>query len=420
MTTLGYTEVRKLTLDPSTHPRSRHFLTAASGLVRLGRRHYVIADDEQHLGVFDPASPGPVQLVRLFDGDLPESAKKRKKKKADLESLVHLPPLPRCPGGALLTLGSGSRPNRRRGALLGLDAVGALLGQVKVIDLAPLYEPLGRRFDEVNIEGALILDDDLMLLQRGNKGGPNATVRYAWRAFEPWLLGDVDAAPEPRAVREYDLGAVDGIAFGFTDCAALPEAAAGSSARSPRTPTTPTTTARAAARRSASSTATARCRRSCRSSRAARSRASRRACSRARSSSAWSPTPTTPTRRPSTAPRRSRPDRREDSHTLHRRTDLKPIDSLRRRGVLAGLSAGVLGAAGARAAFAQATRRRPGPASSCASSFPTRRAPAWTSSPAPSARTCRRRGGRRSSSRTGPARRATSAPARSRSRRPTG
>jgi tripartite-type tricarboxylate transporter receptor subunit TctC len=34
---------------------------------------------------------------------------------------------------------------------------------------------------------------------------------------------------------------------------------------------------------------------------------------------------------------------------------LKPIDSLRRRGVLAGLSAGVLGAAGARAAFAQAT-----------------------------------------------------------------
>ena len=223
MTTLTYTEVTKLTLDPSTHPRSRRFLTAASGLVRLGRRHYVVADDEQHLGVFDPARPGPVQLVRLFDGDLPDSAKKRKKKKADLESLVHLPPLPRCPGGALFTLGSGSRPNRRRGALLGLDAVGALLGQVKPIDLAPLYDALGRRFDEVNIEGALILDDDLMLLQRGNKGGPNATVRYAWDDFEPWLLGDLDEAPEPRTVREYDLGAADGIAFGFTDCAALPD-----------------------------------------------------------------------------------------------------------------------------------------------------------------------------------------------------
>ena len=220
---LTYTEVRKLTLDPSTHPRGRRFLSAASGLVRLGRRHYVIADDEQHLGVFDPQAGGPVQLVRLFDGDLPESAKKRKKQKADLESLMLLPPLPRCPGGALLTLGSGSRPNRRRGALLGLDATGALLGQVRVIDLEPLYAPLGRRFDEVNIEGALICDDDLMLLQRGNKGGPNATIRFAWREIEPWLLGEADDPPEPRLVREYDLGRVDGIPFGFTDATLLPD-----------------------------------------------------------------------------------------------------------------------------------------------------------------------------------------------------
>ena len=220
---LTYTEVCKLTLDPSTHPRGRSFLTAASGLVRMGRRHYVVADDEQHLGVFDPATGGPVQLVRLFDGDLPESAKKRKKKKADLETLLLLPPLPRWPGGALLTLGSGSRPNRQRGALLGLDAAGALLGQVRVIDLEPLYASLGRRFDEVNIEGALIADDDLMLLQRGNKGGPNATIRFAWRDIAPWLLGEADDAPQPRVVREYDLGKVDGVAFGFTDATALPE-----------------------------------------------------------------------------------------------------------------------------------------------------------------------------------------------------
>jgi len=220
---LTYTEVCKLSLDPATHPRGRRFLSAASGLVRMGRRHYVIADDEQHLGVFDPQAGGPVQLVRLFDGDLPESAKKRKKQKADLESLMLLPPLPRCPGGALLTLGSGSRPNRRRGALLGLDATGALLGQVRVIDLEPLYAPLGRRVDEVNIEGALICDDDLMLLQRGNKGGPNATIRFAWREIEPWLLGEADDPPEPRLVREYDLGRVDGIPFGFTDATLLPD-----------------------------------------------------------------------------------------------------------------------------------------------------------------------------------------------------
>jgi hypothetical protein len=220
---LTYTEVCKLTLDPRTHPRGRRFLCAASGLVRLGRRHYVIADDEQHLGVFDPQTGGPVQLVRLFDGDLPESAKKRKKKKADLESLLLLPPMPRCPGGALLTLGSGSRPNRRRGALLGLDSAGALLGQVRVIDLAPLYAALDRRFNEVNIEGAMVCDDDLMLLQRGNRGERNATIRFAWRQIEPWLLGDADEPPEPRSVREYDLGQVDGIPYGFTDAALLPD-----------------------------------------------------------------------------------------------------------------------------------------------------------------------------------------------------
>ena len=220
---LTYAEVRKLTLDPATHPRGRPFLSAASGLVRMGRRHYVVADDEQHLGVFDAASPGPVQLIRLFDGDLPESAKKRKAKKADLETLVLLPPLPRCPGGALLALGSGSRPNRMRGALLGLDAAGAPLGPVRVLDLEPLYEPLGKRFDELNIEGAVISGDDLMLLQRGSKGGPNATLRFAWSDVEAWLLGEASSGPKLRAVREYDLGEVDGVAFGFTDATALPD-----------------------------------------------------------------------------------------------------------------------------------------------------------------------------------------------------
>ncbi len=221
--TLSYTEVRTLTLDPATHPRARPFLSAASGLVRMGRRHYVVADDEQHLGVFDAAGQAPVQLIRLFDGDLPASAKKRKAEKADLETLLLLPPLPGCPGGALLALGSGSRPNRMRGALLGLDTSGAVLGPVRAIDLAPLYEPLASRFDELNIEGAVISGDDLMLLQRGNKSGVNATIRFAWGGVEAWLEGESTARLKPRVVREYDLGAVDGVAFGFTDATAVPD-----------------------------------------------------------------------------------------------------------------------------------------------------------------------------------------------------
>ena len=218
---LNYTEVRTLTLDPATHPRGRAFLSAASGLVRMGRRHYVVADDEQHLGVFDATGEAPVQLIRLFDGDLPASAKKRKAEKADLETLLLLPPLPRCPGGALLALGSGSRPNRMRGALLGLDTLGAVLGPARVVDLEPLYEPLVARFDELNIEGAVISGDDLMLLQRGNRGGPNAAIRYSWPAILAWLEGDSSTRLKPRSVREYALGEVEGVPFGFTDATAL-------------------------------------------------------------------------------------------------------------------------------------------------------------------------------------------------------
>ena len=131
--------------------------------------------------------------------------------------------MPRCPGGALLALGSGSRPNRRRGALLGLDTLGAVLGQVRVVDLEPLYDMLDKRFEELNIEGAVISGDDLMLLQRGNKKGANATIRFPWPAIEAWLEGNSTAPLKPRSVREYDLGAVDGVSFGFTDATALPD-----------------------------------------------------------------------------------------------------------------------------------------------------------------------------------------------------
>ena len=75
---LHYQEVRKLSLAPGSHPRELSFLSAASGLVRVRDKLYVIADDELHLGVFRVDREEPLKLVRLFDGDLPESPKKRK------------------------------------------------------------------------------------------------------------------------------------------------------------------------------------------------------------------------------------------------------------------------------------------------------------------------------------------------------
>ena len=200
-------------------------LSAASGLVGVGPHLYVVADDEHHLGVFERAGSGPGRLVRLFEGDLPgrrKDYKDRKAAKPDLEALLELPPGPGRPQGALLALGSGSRPQRRRGVLLGLAGDGGLDGSRQLIDLEPLHAGLVPPIDHLNIEGAFIDGAMLCLLQRGGAESANTCVRYAWSEVARWL--DAGApAPRPLAVERYALGAIDGVPLGFTDAAALPD-----------------------------------------------------------------------------------------------------------------------------------------------------------------------------------------------------
>ena len=219
---LIYREIRKLAVDPAGHPRGLSFLSAASGLVRVGDRLYVVADDENHLGVFDAAGNAPGRLTRLFDGDLPDAAKKRKAQKPDLEALLLLPSAAQWPAGALLALGSGSRPTRFTGALLALDERGEVRGPARAIDLEPLYGSLSARFAELNIEGAFIAGNALLLLQRGSMSGPNAVVRFSIEDVMAWLNG-ASASLQPHSIIECALGAVDGVPLAFTDGAALPD-----------------------------------------------------------------------------------------------------------------------------------------------------------------------------------------------------
>src|SRR5262245_45835362 len=97
------------------------FVYAASGLAASGGELYVIADDELQLACFPAAGAAPGTLLALLPGALPDGHEARKREKPDFEILLRLPALPRYPSGALLALGSGSRPNRERGALLALD-----------------------------------------------------------------------------------------------------------------------------------------------------------------------------------------------------------------------------------------------------------------------------------------------------------
>lgn len=210
-------QLRALVLDPADHPLGQVHLSAASALVRVGERLYVVADDELHLGVFSLADDGPGQLVRLFEGELPPRKAERKAAKPDLEALALLPQLPGYDQGALLALGSGSKSNRQRAVLLGLEE-GALPRQ---IDLAPLYRPLHEHFSDLNIEGGFLLGEEFLLLQRGNQGqAANAAVRYRWTELRDWLLGE-GQLPAPPTVQPVELGELGGVALGFTDGAAL-------------------------------------------------------------------------------------------------------------------------------------------------------------------------------------------------------
>ncbi len=219
-------------LDLPAAPRSgqpRH-LSAASGLVCVDSYLYAVADDELHLGVFRATGMEPGGLIRLFPGELPASKAPRKARKPDLEALMRLPPFNGHPYGALLALGSGSTLNRRRGALLTLDALGAVSGNACAVDLAALFGALDDHFPALNIEGGLVNGDELCLLQRGNRNlGSNALIRYQ---LAPLLeaLGALDShagiiAPplKPFDIRSVDLGGIDATPLCFTDGAALPD-----------------------------------------------------------------------------------------------------------------------------------------------------------------------------------------------------
>lgn len=214
--------LRDLQVDPLRHPRGQGHLSSASGLVRVQRHLYVVADDELHLGRFGNTGQAPVELIRLFDGKLPNNAKKRKKTKLDIETLLQLPAMPGYPFGALMALGSGSSPKRCQAVLVPLDAKGALIHRLAYVDFAPLYARLRRSFDDLNIEGAFLSQGRLCLLQRGNKGNsPSACIRFEWKSALPWLTGKREDCPPVVSITLLDLGRFKGVPLSPTDGAAL-------------------------------------------------------------------------------------------------------------------------------------------------------------------------------------------------------
>lgn len=218
-------KLRELTLRSApARGRPRH-LSAASGLVRVGDHLYVIADDEHHLGVFPAEGNEPGWLKTVLPGHLPGEAAQRKAAKADLEALIRLPALPGYPYGALLALGSGSRPNREAGALIELDAWDEAGEPAIQVSLRRLYAALRTCLPALNVEGAFTTGEHLCLLHRGNRRDPtNACIRLPLTAsLDALAEGSPLVAAEPLDFRTYDLGAIRGVPLCFTDGAALPD-----------------------------------------------------------------------------------------------------------------------------------------------------------------------------------------------------
>ncbi|MBT9595296.1 MAG: hypothetical protein IV094_04920 [Vitreoscilla sp.] len=213
--------IRELLVDDTAGTVEGAHLSAASGLARVGDRLFVVADDEHHLAMFDLSGQEPGRLVQIFEGELPLRHKARKTAKPDCEALLRLPAFGDYPNGALMAMGSGSRPSRHRGALLALDASGDIQGPARTLDLTPLLAPLHDEFSDLNIEGAFVQGDTLCLLQRGNGvSAINARIDLSWLDLQRWFAA-VGPAPGPESITRFELGAIDGVPLSFTDGAAL-------------------------------------------------------------------------------------------------------------------------------------------------------------------------------------------------------
>jgi hypothetical protein len=192
------------------------YIAAASAVVRRGDFVYVIGDDEHDLGVFEVSSPDPGRMRPAIaddgDGDKP-----------DFEALSALPPFEGASHGALFGLGSGSKRTRDRGFFWRLGPDGALDGEPEEIDLHPLYERLRDEIEELNVEGAAVLEDALWLFHRGNdEASSNAVIEVSLaQAMESLRADHRLDVDEIQRVRDYELGELDGTRLCFSDATPL-------------------------------------------------------------------------------------------------------------------------------------------------------------------------------------------------------
>lgn len=209
--------------DPALD-RPRH-VRAGSALVALpSGRLAVVQDDACFLALIDPETgaardvPFPGEGPRQFD-----DTRGNKKLKLDLEAVFLA-----SAHGPLIALGSGSSPLRERIVLV--EDPDGHEPRAEIVLARELYAQLranrGFSGSELNVEGAALVEGDLLLFQRGN-GAPaaaggstllpvDATARIALAPLLAHLRSE-GPLPPLRDVIAWDLGTVEGQRLTFTD-----------------------------------------------------------------------------------------------------------------------------------------------------------------------------------------------------------
>lgn len=191
---------------------------AASAIRRHHGRLVIVQDDVNVLALRHDGGHVEPLLLPLGPGGHRSFGEDRgnKQLKMDLEACTPLP------DGRLLALGSGSSSQRE--SLVILDREGRVEHREAAAFYAGLRAQTAFAGSELNIEGALLVKDELLLFQRGNGAshGERSPVNAIGAIDLTDMIRWLDASgpvPELKRIVVAELGSLFGVRLGFTDAA---------------------------------------------------------------------------------------------------------------------------------------------------------------------------------------------------------
>lgn len=196
-------------------------ISGASALVFHEGKYYIIQDNSNSIYLLDDKFNLINERI-IFEGSLPTEPDQRKKLKPDLEAAVIIPSTLKTKD-QLLLIPSGSKSNRVNGALVNISYFHDKMDDLVIpVDFTHLFDFLKSKVGKVNIEGAVLSNDHLIFFQRGNSKESKNAIIYLKKDFINKHKGKVVFTKDHFIKVIYpELGAINGVAYTFTDAIIL-------------------------------------------------------------------------------------------------------------------------------------------------------------------------------------------------------